>query len=92
MALRPLIREWSGQLFRKQLNAALDWLESNGGGGGSGALIGLRMFTGATEPVDAQENDLWIPTTAAAGTGQIITIDDNPPASPNIGDLWIPTS
>lgn len=33
---RPSISFWSGQLFRRQLNAVLDWLEINSGGGGGG--------------------------------------------------------
>lgn len=35
---RPQIREWSGQLFKKQLNAVLDYLESSGSGGGGGPV------------------------------------------------------
>ncbi len=89
--LRPTIRYWSGQLFQRQLNAVLDWLEGNGGGGG-GALIGLKVHVGPDEPASPAENDLWIETEAPGGTGQIITIGDNPPGSPSVGDLWIPTT
>ena len=31
---RPTITSWAGPLFKRQLNAILDWLEANLGGGG----------------------------------------------------------
>ena len=91
---RPPIIAWTGERFRRQLLAALDWLEGNAGGpsDGPGALIGLKVHTGPDEPVGAQENDLWIETEALAGTGQIISIQATAPASPSVGDLWIPTT
>lgn len=39
---RPDITSWSGPLFKRQLRAALDWLESmigTGGGGGGSILL-----------------------------------------------------
>lgn len=50
---RPDITSWSGPLFKRQLRAALDWLESmigTGGGGGSGTFDlddGTASTTGA---------------------------------------------
>lgn len=89
---RPPIREWNGQLFRRQLNAVLDWLEANGGGGGGGALIGLQVTVSDTEPASPNENDLWIESDTPGPSGQVISIGTTAPGSPTIGDLWLDTN
>lgn len=50
---RPSITFWTGQLFRRQLNAVLDWLEANGGitvqdeGGNITTALATMNFVGA---------------------------------------------
>ena len=89
---RPTVREWSGQLFRRQLNAVLDWLEANGGGGGGGALIGRRVTVPDTGPASPAEFDRWIESDTPGPSGQVISIGTTAPGSPNLGDLWLDTN
>lgn len=90
---RPQIREWGGTLFKRQVNAVLDWLEANGGGsGGGGALIGLQVTVSDTEPASPAEFDLWIESDTPGPSGQVISIGTTAPGSPDIGDLWIDTN
>jgi hypothetical protein len=90
---RPPIREWNGQLFRRQLNAALDYLDDGGGsGGGGGALIGLQVTVSDTEPSSPAEFDLWIESDTPGPSGQVISIGTTAPGSPNVGDLWLDTN
>ena len=58
---RPQITSWAGPLFKRQLNAALDWLESFGGGGGIGG--------GGTVIIDGGDLAAAHPTGAVTVTG-----------------------
>lgn len=77
---RPAITSWAGQLFKRQLTAALDWLEGNGGGGSIPHI-------GATPPASPIYGALWFDT-----TGSSISVGPAPPANPDTNDLWIDTA
>jgi hypothetical protein len=47
---RPLINAKSDLLFRKQLNAALDYVEGLGGGGGSSIATGSAVLSFGSAP------------------------------------------
>lgn len=73
---RPSISFWSGQLFRRQLNAVLDWMEANSSGGGKVSQTGDTM----TGPL----------VTAAPGVaaGLLLTPGAADPSSPTDGEIW----
>lgn len=89
---RPPINTWGGELFKRQLTAALDYLDTSGGGSGGASLLGLRLSVQPTEPVGAADYDLWIEGAAPAAPQISVAIGITPPASPAVGQMWIDTN
>ncbi len=71
---RPPIREWNGQLFRRQLNAVLDWLEDNLGGGGGGGATNLG-YDAPTRTITSSTGDDTILPLAGAEAGLMSAAD-----------------
>lgn len=86
---RPPITAKGEALFRQQLQAALDYLETSSGGP---SLLGLRLTVSNTAPTGAATNDVWIRSASTGPAGIAITVSNSAPSGPTVGQIWVDTN
>lgn len=82
MARPPIIARPQSNLFKPQLDAALDYIEANAGGGGSPAWVDITGKP-ATFPPDAHTHPLSALTQSGATSGQVAQWN---------GSSWVPAN
>jgi hypothetical protein len=69
MARPPIVARPGSQLFGRQLNDALDYVEASGGGGGPVDLSDITQSGASTGQVARWNGTIWAPATPSGGSG-----------------------
>jgi hypothetical protein len=69
MARPPIVARPGSQLFGRQLNDALDYVEASGGGGGPVDLSDITQSGATTGQVARWNGAIWAPATPSGGSG-----------------------
>lgn len=94
---RPDITSWSGPLFKRQLRAALDYLDGLGGGGGGSVdwadISGIPAdFPPSAHALNAHSQpDGIVDFNEQQAINFCVESRTSDPASPSTGQIWLRT-